>query len=113
MQGKIPARLGISLANQSMPAFNLDTAIAQELVLFRTELQNPFFVIYSSSYAQITCTLQELRRHYFHRFLHAGIELLRAVSNLEPFSNVISDFYDLDAPSLKNSSGLTQIEGRH
>ena len=113
MQGEIAARLGISPANQSLPAFTLDTPVAQELVLFRTELQSPSFVIYSSSYTQIARTLQELLHSYFRRFLHTGIGLLLAVPNLEPFSSLISDFYDLDAPPVQNSSVFPKNKDRH
>lgn len=97
LQQEIEARLGISPERQALPASVLDTNEAQELVLFRLELQNPAFVVYATSYTQIDRRLQELLLQYFRRYLRAGTGLLIAAPNLELFSPLISSSCDLDA----------------
>ncbi|MBR1455996.1 MAG: ATP-binding cassette domain-containing protein [Oscillospiraceae bacterium] len=95
LRQEISERLALAPAALDAPAAELDLHAAQELVLFRIELQRPAFVVYASSYSQVDNRLQELLDAYFRRYLQGGSGLLIAAPGLDRFQPLLSERIDL------------------
>lgn len=94
---EIEERLGIPADRQELPASELDTRTAQELILLRIELQRPAFVLYFSSYTQLEMAMQERLEQAFRRYLNAGIGLLIAAPGLDRFQPLLKERYLLSS----------------
>ncbi len=92
---EIEDRLGIPKNRQGKPAGDLETRLAQELILLRIELQRPAFVLYFSPYSRLEQPMQERLEQAFRRFQNAGIGLLIATPGLERFRSLLTDRYTL------------------
>lgn len=100
LQQEIEANLGYTQEEQEKRAGDLTILAQQELILFRTELMRPAFVVYVSSYTQLDMPIQECLIRSFRHLLRSGSGLLIAAPKLNRFQDLLSAIYNLDSGEL-------------
>lgn len=108
LQQEIEANLGYTRKEQEKRAGDLSILAQQELILFRTQLMKPAFVVYVSSYTQLDMPIQECLIRSFGHLLRSGSGLLIAAPKLNRFQSLLSAVYDLDSGELSDLHRLSQ-----